>query len=59
MKELEETKTVEVETNKILLRDLNEQIRRMEKELKVAEVVMKEKDAECRLTELKIKELRK
>ena len=34
-------------------------IRNLEKDLKVAEVIMKEKDAESRLTELKIKELRK
>lgn len=38
---------------------MNEQIRSLEKELKLAEVIMKEKDAEARLTELKIKELRK
>jgi len=31
----------------------------MERDLKMAEVMMKEKDSECKLTEMKIKELRR
>jgi hypothetical protein len=31
----------------------------MEQELKMAEIMMKEKDSECKLTEMKIKELRR
>ena len=56
---IEENKREDERAMKQMLKDLDEEIRRVEQEVKFAELKMKEKDDDSKMMDLKIKELMK